>query len=153
MAMLVSMAISIIFCAVLSCCLVSPAQALVTDKTTAQGNNATKDVILGGVSTRITWEGTVDDDETLASLSFTFPSGTSVSDETSVDCVALDGLDRITTPYTYTIDDEGMTVIFDDPVEAGSLVRVMIYKITPRRRIWSFKWASVIPPVPVRYTR
>ena len=109
----------------------SPAQALTTEKTTARGTNSSGDAVLGGEPTRFTWEGTVGADEELSELAFTFPEGTTATDDTAVKVTVLDGLTRINVPFEATVDSAGATVVFEEPVESGSLVRVELNKLAP----------------------
>ena len=120
------------------CALATPAEALVTEKTTAKGTNSSGDVVLGGVPTRITWEGTVGEDETLAGLTFTFPEGTATSDESQVRVTVLDGLTRIQVEFDATITSQDARIVFPEDVESGSLVRVELYKVAPPAETHTF---------------
>lgn len=119
------------FATVLALVVAWPAQALTTEKTTARGTNSSGDVVLGGQPTRFTWEGTVGDDEELLGLDFTFPEGTAATEDTSVRVTVLDGLDRLNVPFTADVTSEGASVVFEEPVESGSLVRVELQKLAP----------------------
>jgi len=125
--------------ALLLCALASPAQALVTEKTTAKGTNSSGDIVLGGVPTRITWEGTVGEDETLGGLTFTFPEGTSASDESQIRVTVLEGLTRIAVEFESTITSDDARIVFPEPVAAGSLVRVELYKVAPPAETHTFQ--------------
>ena len=52
------------------------AYALDTAKCTAKPNVSGSSDVLGGVETRITWEGQADPDEQIAGVTFTLPEGT-----------------------------------------------------------------------------
>lgn len=124
--------------AVLALVCIAPAWGLTTEKTTARGSNSSGDEVLAGVATRFTWEGTVGEGEQIASLAFTFPEGTRVTDETAVDVTVLDGLDRLDASYESEIDDSGTRVTFDEPVEPGLLVSVELQKLVPPDRAMEF---------------
>ncbi len=109
----------------------APALALTTEKTTGRGTNSSGDVVLGGQPTRFTWEGTVGEDEELTALDFTFPEGTVATDDTAVRVTVLDGLDRINVPFEATVSSQGADITFEEPVEAGLLVRVELQKLAP----------------------
>ena len=71
------------------------AYALDTEKCTARPNGDTGSTVLGGVETRITWEGQAAEDESLRSITLTMPEGT----EFSVDdarLTVLTGADKLT---------------------------------------------------------
>ena len=131
-------AFAALFVAALCLCMclgAGAAQALTTDKLTAKPTNAKQDSVLAGVATRFTYNGTVGDGEAVASVSFTFPEGTTVSEESQVKAVVLDGLTRLSEyTSTYTISDEGATVEFDTPVEPGLQLQIQLYKVAPPNR-------------------
>ncbi len=118
-----------------------PAQALTTESTTGRGSDSSGTNVLGGVPTRFTWVGSLEADETVASLSFTFPEGTQTSESTEVRCTVLDGLNRIEVSFEVSYDDSGATLTFDEPVSVelageesdgeGLTLRVEIYNLAP----------------------
>ncbi len=109
----------------------APAFALTTEKTTGRGTNSSGDVVLGGQPTRFTWEGTVGEGEELTAVDFTFPQGTTATDDTAVRVTVLDGLDRINVPFEATVSSEGANVTFEEPVASGLLVRIELQKLAP----------------------
>ena len=52
------------------------AYALDTEKCTARPNGDTGSAVLGGVETRITWEGQAAEDESIRAITLTMPEGT-----------------------------------------------------------------------------
>lgn len=115
------------------------ALALTVEKTTAQSNETNGNNVIGGEPTRITWEGTVGDDETISSVTLTFPEGTTVSEESTVKATILDGLTRIETDQEVTFDNTGATIVFSEPVPSGLLLRIEIHKVS-------------LPPISGAYT-
>jgi len=112
-------------CALLfSLLIATPAWALSTNKATARPNEDGGSGVIGGIATRLTWEGTVDEGEQVASITLTLPEGGSF-DEAVVKVTVLDDLTRIPVGIAST-DASGasVTIAFDEPIAAGSLVRL-----------------------------
>lgn len=131
---------SVLLCVVLFVALsATPAWALTTEKTTARGTNSSGDAVLGGEPTRFTWEGTVGENEELAALAFTFPEGTTATDDTTLKVTVLDGLTRINVPFEANVDSTGATIDFAEPVASGSLVRVEINKLAPPAQTMAYQ--------------
>lgn len=106
------------------------AQAIDVEKTTATSNESNGNNILGGMSTRVTWEATVGDDEEIASLTLEFPEGTAIESGATVKATVLDGLTRINTEQeVVAFTNEQVTIAFPNLVPSGLLLRVEIYKI------------------------
>ncbi|MDR3307520.1 MAG: hypothetical protein LBS58_01295, partial [Coriobacteriales bacterium] len=106
------------------------AQAIDVEKTTATSNESNGNNILGGMSTRVTWEATVGDDEEIASLTLEFPEGTAIESGATVKATVLDGLTRISTEQeVVAFTNEQVTIAFPNLVPSGLLLRVEIYKI------------------------
>lgn len=121
-----------LFALLAAACLMLPAtaSALTVDTTTARSNESSGDGIIGGSPTRITWEGTLDTDEEVTSVTFVLPEGT-VADDASIKATVLDDLDRIDIDATTTLLDDGSILIeFDPIIPAESLLRIEIEDIS-----------------------
>ena len=105
------------------------AQALTTNKATARPNEDGGDNVIGGIATRLTWEGTVDEDEEVSSITLTLPEGSSF-DDSSTRVTVLDGLDRIQQESTVEASGNTLTVSFASPIPANSLLRLEIEGMT-----------------------
>ena len=79
------------------------------------------------------------EDETLAGLTFTFPEGTAVGDDSQVRVTVLDGLTRIQVEFDSTISNQDARIVFPEDVESGSLVRVELYKVAPPAETHTFQ--------------
>ena len=73
------------------------AEGLTVEKTTARSNQQDGNEVIGGQPTRITWEARVAEDEQIAQLTLTFPSGSSLAEGASAKVTVLDGLTRLET--------------------------------------------------------
>ena len=71
-----------------------PAQALTTEKATARPNEDGGDGVIGGMDTRLTWEGTVEPGEEVTSVTLRLPEGASF-DGSTTRITALEGLKRM----------------------------------------------------------
>lgn len=113
------------------CFTTPPAQAngLAVTKTTAKSNQSDGNQIIGGVPTRITWEATVGDEETIQSITLMFPEGTTLGEGANTKATVLDGLTRLDTPQEFTITDEKTVIQFDEPVASSLLIRVEIFYV------------------------
>ncbi|MBQ9058690.1 MAG: amino acid ABC transporter permease [Atopobiaceae bacterium] len=103
----------------------TPAQALTTNKATARPNQEGGNGVVGGIDTRLTWEGTVGDDEQIEAITLELPQGSSFAGSTTRVTV-LDGLTRIPIEGQASDTDERLVVNFDNPVPAGSLLRLEV---------------------------
>lgn len=103
----------------------TPAQALTTNKATARPNESGGDGVVGGENTRLTWEGTVGDAEQVSSITLTLPDGANFSDS-STRITVLDGLKRIKTKGAAEPNNSSLTVTFDEPIAAKSLLRLEV---------------------------
>ncbi|MBM6775016.1 amino acid ABC transporter permease [Olsenella profusa] len=101
------------------------AQALTTENATARPNEDGGDGVIGGMDTRLTWEGTVEDGEEVTSVTLTLPEGASF-DHSTTRITALEGLSRMDVTGTATPSGSSITVTFDQTVPAGSLLRLEI---------------------------
>ena len=102
-----------------------PAQALTTEKATARPNEDGGDGVIGGLDTRLTWEGTVEPGEEVTSVTLRLPEG-STFDGSTTRITALEGLKRMDVTGEATPADDSITVSFDQAVPEGSLLRLEI---------------------------
>jgi len=110
------------------------AGAVTVDKTTAKSNDQGGNAVFGGVETRVTWEAIVEDGEDVSSIAMVLPDGSDVSDAT-VTLTVLEGLDRIDVDATSTFDGDTLDIDFAQPLAAGTLLRVEIYKVALPRGV------------------
>lgn len=101
------------------------AWALTTESVTARPNEYGGDGVIGGMDTRLTWEGTVEEGEEVSSVTLTLPEGASF-DHSTTRITALEGLSRMDVTGTATPSGSSITVDFDQTVPAGSLLRLEI---------------------------
>lgn len=101
------------------------AWALTTESVTARPNEDGGDGVIGGMDTRLTWEGTVEEGEEVSSVTLTLPEGASF-DHSTTRITALEGLSRMDVTGTATPSGSSITVDFDQTVPAGSLLRLEI---------------------------
>ena len=101
----------------------SSAQAMTINTTTAKSNETGGTSVFGGIPTKVTWEAYVDSDEEVSSIDLVFPDGCDASNAT-VTLTVLDGLDRLDVAATNQLTDTELTIDFDTPLAAGSLLRV-----------------------------
>lgn len=127
-----------VLAAVLSCALavfavlaVTPttAVAMTTNKATARPNQQGGNGIVGGVATRLTWEGTVDEGEEVTSVTLVLPEGASFDDSTTRVTV-LEGLNRLSIDSTATPSGDSITIAFAEPIVSGSLLRLEVTNMT-----------------------
>ena len=108
--------------------LAAPAQqafALSTDKATARSNEDGGTGVIGGLPTRLTWEGTVDEGEQVASVTLVLPDGSNFVGS-SVKVTVLDGLTRIPMEAEVQTSETQLVVQFAQPVDAGYLLRLEV---------------------------
>ena len=101
------------------------ASALTTSKATARPNEDGGDSVIGGIDTRLTWEGTVDEGETVSSVTLVVPEDGSF-DGSTPRVTVLEGLKRLSLDSTATASGNQITIDFAEPVPAGSLLRLEI---------------------------
>ena len=113
--------------AVVAAMLALPATAfgLTTDKATAKPNEDGGSGVLGGMDTRLTWEGTVEDGENVTSVTLSLPEDASF-DGSSTRITVLEGLNRVNVDGQAKADGGSVTVDFAEPVPAGSLLRLEV---------------------------
>lgn len=102
-----------------------PAQALTTEKATARPNEDGGDGVIGGMDTRLTWEGTVEEGEDVTSVTLTLPEGGSF-DGSTTRITALEGLSRMDVTGDAVPSGNSITVSFDQAIPEGSLLRLEI---------------------------
>ena len=77
------------------------ALAMTTNKATARPNEDGGSGVIGAMDTRLTWEGTVGDDEEVSSITLSLPEGATF-DHASTRITVLDGLNRTSIDGTAT---------------------------------------------------
>ncbi len=103
----------------------SEAYALTTNKATARPNENGGSNVIGGLATRLTWEGTVEDGESVSSVTLVLPEGGTFAGS-STKITALDGLDRAAVDGFATANDNQLVVVFSQPVDEGLLIRLEV---------------------------
>lgn len=101
------------------------ALAMTTDKATARPNEDGGSGVIGGMDTRLTWEGTVDEGEEVTAITLSLPEGATF-DGSSTRVTVLDGLSRTNVEGEAVPSGSEITVSFSEPIVAGSLVRLEI---------------------------
>ena len=109
----------------LTLALSAPALALTTNKATARSNEDGGNGVIGGLPTRLTWEGTVGDDEEVTTVTLELPDGGSF-DGSTTKVTVLDGLTRIPIEGVATADGEKLVVDMAEPIPSGSLLRIEV---------------------------
>ncbi len=107
------------------------AYALDTAKCSARPNGSTGSEVYGGSETRLTWEGQAAADEAIAGISITFPAGTTFGTD-DAKLTALSGkdlMDRANIGANFSSDGETLIATFDEPVAAGSYIRLEVYEV------------------------
>ena len=102
-----------------------PAWAMTTNKATARPNEDGGKRVIGGIATRLTWQGIVDEGEEVVSVELMLPPGGSFDDSTTKITV-LDGLDRTPIEGTTTPEGERILVELSEPATAGYMLRLEI---------------------------
>ena len=101
------------------------AYALTTNKATARPNENGGSGVIGGLATRLTWEGTVEEGEKVSSVTLVLPEG-GTFDGSSTKITVLEGLSRAKVEGTATPADTQLEVPFSEPIEAGYLLRLEV---------------------------
>ncbi len=122
---LIMLLASCLFAACLAMMPSSPAYALSTDKATARPNSQSGDELIGGRATRLTWEGTVGQDEEVSSVTLQLAEGSSF-DASTTRITVLEGLSRINVEGEAVPSGTSLTVSFSEPIPAGSLLRLEV---------------------------
>ncbi len=107
----------------------SQAQALTTEKATARPNEDGGSGVIGGIPTRLTWEGVVEEGESITSVTLTLPTGASF-DTSTTKVTVLDNLTRIPNDATATPSGNTIAVKLSDPAKAGYKLRLEIEDMT-----------------------
>ena len=111
------------------------AYAMGNYKLTAMPNADSGNGILGGKETRLTWEGTPDSGESIASVTFVIPNGTDFSTEkaSAMFLTGQDGLTRVNLDPTFSVDQSAngqeLTVAFSNPTEGKGYIRIIIHGV------------------------
>ena len=98
---------------------------LSTDKATAKPNEDGGSGVIGGMNTRLTWEGTVDDGESVDAVTLELPEGATF-DGSSTRITVLEGLNRVKIDGQAQPDGKKITEAFAEPIPAGSLLRLEV---------------------------
>lgn len=98
---------------------------LSTDKATAKPNEDGGSGVIGGMNTRLTWEGTVDDGESVDAVTLELPEGATF-DGSSTRITVLEGLNRVKIDGQAQPDGKKIAVAFAEPIPAGSLLRLEV---------------------------
>ena len=101
----------------------TPAYALTTEKATARPNEDGGTGVIGGMATRLTWEGVVEDGEQVSSVTLELPAGATF-DGCTAKVTVLDGLTRLPTDGTATADANSITVVLGEPIDPGYRLRL-----------------------------
>lgn len=109
----------------LVCLLPTDALALTTNKATARPNEDGGSSVIGGLPTRLTWEGTVEGGEEVTSITLMLPEGGSF-EGSSTKVTALEGLNRTSIQGVATPADNQLTVVFSEPIGENLLVRLEV---------------------------
>ena len=99
--------------------------AITTEKATARPNEDGGDAVLGGIATRLTWEGTVDPGEEVSSVTLELPEGSSF-DGTTTRVTVLDGLTRISIDNEAKASGDQLTIDFNTPIPESALLRLEV---------------------------
>ena len=107
------------------------AYALDTVKCTARPNADTGSDVLGGIETRVTWEGQAAPDEAVKAITLTLPEGT----EFEIDdarCTVLSGSDlmtRVNPECMFAIEGQAAVCTLAEPAALGGYFRIEIYGV------------------------
>ena len=116
---------------VLTCSLPQAAFGFEVAKCTARPNADTGSDVLGGVDTRITWEGQCADDESLTQLTLTLPEGTqySLDDARVTMLTGEDLMTRVDVTVDAQMDGQTARFTFSEPTQPGGYFRIEIYDV------------------------
>ena len=98
--------------------------ALTTNKATAKSNQTEGNGVIGGKETRLTWEGTVEDEQ-VSQLVLELPESSDLQSATTKVTV-LSGLTREKIQATVSVQGTQVVISFSTPVDAQKLIRVEI---------------------------
>ena len=107
------------------------AYALDTAKCTARPNADTGSSVLGGVETRITWEGQAAEDEAIKAITLVLPENTefSIDDARLTMLTGDDLMTRVNIQNEFVADGQAVTCTFAEPAEPGGYFRVEVYGV------------------------
>ena len=107
------------------------AYALDTEKCTARPNADTGSDVLGGVETRITWEGRAAEDESIQAITITMPEGTDFTvDDARLTILSGDDLMTRENPdCEFTAEGKAAVCRLAEPIAPGSYMRIEIYGV------------------------
>ena len=115
-----------------ACCLVfaggfaaAPAQALTTEKATARPNEEGGSGVIGGVPTRLTWEGNVEAGEQVTAVTLTLP-GTGSFDDSTTKVTVLEELNRTPIEGEVKTAKNTLEVKLSEPAKEGYKLRLEI---------------------------
>ena len=94
-------------------------------KATARPNESGGSGVIGAMNTRLTWEGTVNVDGGISSVTLSLPEGSTFEGSTTRVTV-LNGLNRLNVDGDAKASGSSVTVSFAAPVPAGSLLRLEV---------------------------
>ena len=103
----------------------STALAMTTEKATARPNEDGGKRVIGGIATRLTWEGTVDKGEEINSVTLSLPEGASF-DGSSTKVTVLEGLNRTPIEGEATANGPSITIVLSQSAEPGYRLRLEI---------------------------
>lgn len=101
------------------------ALAMSTNKATARPNEDGGSGVIGGLPTRLTWEGTVEEGEQVSSVTLVLPEGGSFDDSTTKITV-LEGLSRAKVEGDAAANGATLEVTFSEPIASGFLLRLEV---------------------------
>ena len=122
-----------ILCALLVACslvlagslVAAPAQALTTEKATARPNEDGGSGVIGGMPTRLTWEGVVEPGEQIKSVTLSLPEGGKF-DNSTTKVTVLDGLNRTPIDGKASINANVLDIELSEPAKEGYKLRLEI---------------------------
>lgn len=106
--------------------------ALETVKCTARPNADVGSDVLGGMETRITWEGQAAADESVSKVSLTLPADTSFSTD-DARLTVLSGADLMTrenVPVSFSSEGQTITASLEEPSNPGAYLRIEVYEVS-----------------------
>ena len=102
-----------------------PAFGLTTEKATARPNEDGGKRVIGGIPTRLTWQGTVDEGEEVVAVTLMLPPGGSF-DGSTTKITVLDGLDRTPIEGEAITAESEIKISLSEPATQGYLLRLEI---------------------------
>jgi polar amino acid transport system substrate-binding protein len=104
----------------LACAMLAPttALALTTNKATARPNEDGGSGVIGGLDTRLTWEGTVEEGEEVSAVTLMLPDD-GTFDDSSTKITVLEGLSRAAVEGQAVASGSKLEVTFSEPITEG----------------------------------